>query len=563
MSEQAMVWISLVVVAASFILGADPLSGRALPGDGPRSAAGQRVRFGSPTTSNSLRPLLFAMLIGVATLTSPFISVLIIAIFWSIRRSRARWRVRRFASRVSASLPVVLQEAARHMRVGTSASLAFSQALVPADEELSALALQARAALARGEPLVEAMRLWHREVSAVVGASVLDELLPALSLGNHVGGLTASAIESIADLASEREAILGEQRAQASQARSSALVMTIAPLVFCAQMVLRDPAASRLLLRTPVGWLLVGVGIGLDVVAWWWIRRLTAGRPAARQRRQGRIRLRSSVALLASLPALVVGRVFGAQPRVLPSNAGETATIVREHAGVVTSVGLIVERALDAHQRVRPGATRVVEALFGPASLERTRRLGLAVIVLPALWLLRPGLGLLATAVVIVGPRASARVEQRRLATTRRHEVAAVVDLVRLAIESGATPTLALIGVAHHAKPGLRPVLVGLGDDLRQGVPVDEALRRTVAEAPELRPLADVLVAGSRLGLSVGETLRGLAVEARSARRREAEAQARRLPVVLLFPVVCLTLPAFVVLTVVPLLLTGLGALSF
>ena len=75
--------------------------------------------------------------------------------------------------------------------------------------------------------------------------------------------------------------------------------------------------------------------------------------------------------------------------------------------------------------------------------------------------------------------------------------------------------------------------------------------------------MAEVLLASSRLGLPVVETLRGLALEARASRRRDAEARARRLPVLLLFPVVCLTLPAFVLLTVAPLLLSGLGALHF
>ena len=52
-----------------------------------------------------------------------------------------------------------------------------------------------------------------------------------------------------------------------------------------------------------------------------------------------------------------------------------------------------------------------------------------------------------------------------------------------------------------------------------------------------------------------------LADEDRAALRRAAEAHARRVPVRLLFPLVFLVLPAFVLLTVVPGLAAGLGRL--
>ena len=50
-----------------------------------------------------------------------------------------------------------------------------------------------------------------------------------------------------------------------------------------------------------------------------------------------------------------------------------------------------------------------------------------------------------------------------------------------------------------------------------------------------------------------------LAVDARAARRRLGEAEARRLPVRLTFPLVSCTLPSFVLLAIAP---AVLGALS-
>jgi tight adherence protein C len=93
------------------------------------------------------------------------------------------------------------------------------------------------------------------------------------------------------------------------------------------------------------------------------------------------------------------------------------------------------------------------------------------------------------------------------------------------------------------------------------GASFDTALERAVHDAPLLRPLADALLASDRLGVPVAPALARLASEERTALRRRAEAHARRVPVRLLFPLVFLVLPAFVVLTLVPGLASGLAHL--
>jgi pilus assembly protein TadC len=56
--------------------------------------------------------------------------------------------------------------------------------------------------------------------------------------------------------------------------------------------------------------------------------------------------------------------------------------------------------------------------------------------------------------------------------------------------------------------------------------------------------------------------LERVAEQARDVRRRHAEESARRVPVQLLFPLVACVLPAFVLLTVVPLLAGTLRSLA-
>ena len=77
-----------------------------------------------------------------------------------------------------------------------------------------------------------------------------------------------------------------------------------------------------------------------------------------------------------------------------------------------------------------------------------------------------------------------------------------------------------------------------------------------------MRPLARALATAVEEGVPLEPALRRVAAEARDRRRRAAEEAARRVPVRLLFPLVACTLPAFVVLTVVPLLVVGLDSLD-
>ena len=78
---------------------------------------------------------------------------------------------------------------------------------------------------------------------------------------------------------------------------------------------------------------------------------------------------------------------------------------------------------------------------------------------------------------------------------------------------------------------------------------------------PLARPLLAALVASERYGAPLADALVVLAAEARADRRRRAEEAARRVPVQLLFPLVLCVLPAFVLLTLAPLLAGAFGSL--
>jgi tight adherence protein C len=165
-----------------------------------------------------------------------------------------------------------------------------------------------------------------------------------------------------------------------------------------------------------------------------------------------------------------------------------------------------------------------------------------------------------APVVGVVRPFTTRRRERASDAALAR-ELPVMIDLLGVAVAAGCTPYLAVDVAARWGPP---QVAVRCDDVMRScalGVGFEEALDDAARAAPLLRPLADALLASDRLGAPVGPQLARLAAEERASLRRRAEAHARQVPVKLLFPLVFLVLPAFVLLTVVPGLSAGLRRL--
>ena len=91
------------------------------------------------------------------------------------------------------------------------------------------------------------------------------------------------------------------------------------------------------------------------------------------------------------------------------------------------------------------------------------------------------------------------------------------------------------------------------------GASFDDALVAAGAGTPNVRRLTETLRTSTRLGSPASASLARLAQEVRADVRRRAEARARTVPVRLLFPLVFCVLPAFALLTVVPVLLDGIA----
>ncbi len=154
--------------------------------------------------------------------------------------------------------------------------------------------------------------------------------------------------------------------------------------------------------------------------------------------------------------------------------------------------------------------------------------------------------------------RASPRVRLGRRGDDNALHAVPTIDLVTVVLGSGGTVGEALRVVARDGPPAIRSEVAALVERARRGQPMVDVLLvlpETMGEA--YRPLSDALLSAERDGAPVGTLLVRLADEARHLRRRRTEAEARRLPVRLLFPLVACALPAVVIGAVLPLALVS------
>ena len=165
-----------------------------------------------------------------------------------------------------------------------------------------------------------------------------------------------------------------------------------------------------------------------------------------------------------------------------------------------------------------------------------------------------------APAAAHVGRQRARRVGRRtarRRAFQVEREVPQLLDLLAAGSTAGLSAELSLRRAAE--------VLHGpLGEDIRTIAGTadlgarwrDELAAYAARGSPDLRRAVVVLERTESLGASLAEATRELAATVRHARRTETLEKARTAPVKMLFPLVFLILPAFLLLTVVPVLLT-------
>lgn len=198
-----------------------------------------------------------------------------------------------------------------------------------------------------------------------------------------------------------------------------------------------------------------------------------------------------------------------------------------------------------------------------PEDPVRARQLGGIVLVGLPLAAVDLRLGVIASLAVWVRPAMAGRRARTKHHDDVLRELPEVVDLLSVAVAGGLTVSLAVAAVAERV-PGL---VAAQFERCVASASLGRRLADELEQIPEhlgdaSRPLIRALVAAERYGTPVVEALAQVSSDVRTERRRQAEIAARRLPVKLLFPLVACVLPAFVLLTVVPILAGSVQGLS-
>jgi tight adherence protein C len=188
----------------------------------------------------------------------------------------------------------------------------------------------------------------------------------------------------------------------------------------------------------------------------------------------------------------------------------------------------------------------------------------LAALGLGALALVAPMPAPLLAPVLIAGAILLPDLVVSRIARRRRTRIEAQLPQFLDLLAAGSTAGLSALLALRRAAESVRDPLAGELAVLLERVDLGARWRdelRDMADRLRLGDLRRAVMAMTRtesLGTPLAESLRRRADEVREGRRAAAAERARKAPVKMLFPLVFMILPAFLLLTVVPVLLSTL-----
>ena len=139
-----------------------------------------------------------------------------------------------------------------------------------------------------------------------------------------------------------------------------------------------------------------------------------------------------------------------------------------------------------------------------------------------------------------------------------------VIDLLGLVVGAGRPTVSALADICPRVAEPFRSELAAVVKRTAAGEPFVESVRRLRESlGPSVSSVVYAVTAAEVDGAPLQPALERAADEAHRRRRVRAEEEARRVPVLMLFPLVFCILPAFCLLTVVPLLVGTVADLRF
>jgi tight adherence protein B len=183
-------------------------------------------------------------------------------------RNRRGHRLRLF----EAGLPRAMELIANSMKAGQSVA-----------QSLSAVTENA------GPPVSDEFRLAQREVelgasieSALgnmvkrIGSTDLRLMVMVITIQHAVGGDLPAILTTLADTMRQRAEMRAEILAATAQSRASSLIITLLPVIAAVFLYFVVPDYFRPMFVNPIGWLILGIAVGLLAAGNVIIRRMTA-----------------------------------------------------------------------------------------------------------------------------------------------------------------------------------------------------------------------------------------------------------------------------------------------
>jgi len=199
-----------------------------------------------------------------------------------------------------------------------------------------------------------------------------------------------------------------------------------------------------------------------------------------------------------------------------------------------------------------------------PGSERRVRRAAAAIAGLVAVFFVAgPLMVAVGVASILAWPRLRMIVDARSRRSAIDAALPDAIEMLILVVQAGMTPHQAIEILQTRAPTPTRPAFVEVHHRTTRGSTLADALDAL----PELlghgaATVADTLSMAERYGTPIARALEQLSIDVRERRRRHAEADARKLPVRMSFPLVVCTLPSFVLVAIVPAVLAALASLD-
>lgn len=200
---------------------------------------------------------------------------------------RSAWRARPHHRVEPGDVAAWCDELSRALRHGSTLRSVI-ETTVPADPAVEHHTAPLRRRLDRGVNVGDACDEWSLELerTSAPGTDALHTLAAVLSATASMGGNTAEPIDRFGMTMRQRASDHLERAANSAQARMSARVLTIVPLAMLAVLLATDGDVRGAVTST-TGLVVVTVGLALNAVGAWWMRRI-AGPPQPGPRRPNR-----------------------------------------------------------------------------------------------------------------------------------------------------------------------------------------------------------------------------------------------------------------------------------